>query len=118
MTLFIRRAIIIVNQGNRVAANSSAKQVDRVGGEFTFTVGLSPSGNLPATHFWANWQMLESERLTLGDLLDVIPGQAVQVFDLSSHDPKAAKPTPGEVLAASTPPLKVISARNVAVEPI
>ena len=108
MTEFIRRAIIVVNKGNRVAANAASKQVDTVGGEFTFTVELSPSGNLPATHFWANWQMLESERAELRSLLDAIPGQSEQVFDLSSFDPAEALPTPAEVLRSMVPPLKRI----------
>ncbi len=109
MTDYTKRVVIVVTGGQLVAANAQAKLVDVLAGEFTWTVGLSPSGDLPATHFWCNWQMMPDQFVTLESLLALIPGHNEQIFELDSFDPAIAKPTIDEILAMTNPPLKVIA---------
>lgn len=52
-----RRLLIVVTANIAANANSRAKEVDLIGGEKTFNVGLSATGNLPATHYWCSWQL-------------------------------------------------------------
>ena len=109
MTKYTKRVIVIITKGQAIAANAKSKEVDTIGGEFTWTVGLSPNGKGNPTHYWCNWQMLPSEFDELHqELDDAIPGK-FQWFELSHWDPAIAKPTLLEVLAASNPPLKTLS---------
>ena len=52
MTRFVHRIVIVVPAARQAAANALARQIDPVGGDKTFTVPLSPTGALPATHYW------------------------------------------------------------------
>lgn len=52
-----RRLTIVVTAAIAAVANARAKEVDTVGGERTFTEGLSLTGLPPATHYWCSWQM-------------------------------------------------------------
>lgn len=64
-----RRAIIIVKSARRKAANAIAKQIDVIGGGQTFSgLGLSPSGEKPATHYWCNWNCSASEYKFFGSI--------------------------------------------------
>lgn len=65
MTEYMHRAIIIVPAAARTAANTNARKVDPVGGERTFTVGLSPPGLLPPTHYWCSWAMTKQQWATI-----------------------------------------------------
>ena len=108
MTEYTKRTIIVVTAGQTSAANQKAKQVDTIGGEFTWTVRLSPDGLEPASHLWCNWQMKPDEFDALKALLDEIPGHNEQIFDLDHWDPVISRPTPDEVLNMTTPKLKRI----------
>jgi len=56
------RAIIIINANQKASAIAIAKQVDLVGGDQTFSgLGLSPTGEEPATHYWCGWNCSASE---------------------------------------------------------
>lgn len=111
MTEFTKRLIIVVTLGQQIAANAKAKEVDLEGGERTFTAGLSPTGALPVTHLWCNWQMKPAERDGIKQRLEGIPG-IVQLFELSSFDPLTAKPTAAEILRITVPPLKTLNEAN------
>jgi len=116
MTEYTKRVIVIVPKGQAIAANARAKQVDKVGGGFTWTSELSPTGNAPATHYWCNWQMKPSEFNDLYQKLDeAIPGR-FQWFELDHWDPAISKPTNAAVLVMSNPPLKQIM--RVPISPI
>lgn len=87
------RQIIVVDARNQAAANTVSKQVDPIGGEKTFTVGLSPTGTAPPTHFWCSWAMTPAERDALhGGLTGLIEAGRAWEFD-------AAQSTPAQVLA-------------------
>ena len=50
-----QRFLVIVPGEDRTAANAMAKsQLDPRGGEKTFAIGLSPTGQAPATHHWCS----------------------------------------------------------------
>lgn len=53
-TAYTHRAIIVVTAGDRDQANADALAYDPDGGDETFRVGLSATGNAPATHYWAS----------------------------------------------------------------
>lgn len=55
------RYIIVVSAAQVAAAHRavSKPEMDSGGkGDQTFTVPLSPDGKLPASHYWASWNML------------------------------------------------------------
>ncbi len=110
ITEYTKRFVIVVTKGQQIAANAKAKLVDTGQGidDATWTVGLSPSGNPPATHLWCNWQMKPDEGDELQILLAEIPGHNEQVFELDYWDPSEARPTPDEILNTTTPKLKRI----------
>ena len=76
-TLFTNRAIIVVRASDRDQANQDALVYDPEGGSLTFRVGLSPTGALPITHYWAStacraqvweaFQSFEAHQATLGN---------------------------------------------------
>lgn len=57
-TTFTRRLIIVVSADTVAAANAQAKTLDKrlaETGDQTFSVGLSATGQEPATHYWCSW---------------------------------------------------------------
>lgn len=60
MTQHAYRCLIAVRAAKKTAANNYFKNnIDRIGGENTFTTGISGTGNPPATWFLAYTQLLE-----------------------------------------------------------
>jgi hypothetical protein len=64
-TVHLNRALVVIEAKDRDAANHAALQLDPLGGAGTFTAGLSPTGDEPATHYWCSvvvtneqWRML------------------------------------------------------------
>ncbi len=111
MTEYIKRFVVVVTEANQTASNLQAKKVDKDQKlqDKTWLVELSPTGKKPPTHFWCNWQMKPEEVIELKKLLEEIPGDTEQVFELSHWDPLIAKPTNEEILNMTTPRLKRIS---------
>lgn len=92
-TLYTERLIIVVKAAQQTPANAIARQVS-VDGANTFTVGLSPTGNQPATHYWCNWAMTPGERADMEGRMTALQAAGdAQLFD-------AATFTPEQVLAA------------------
>lgn len=48
------RLLIVIAAADQARANTDALAFDPAGGDRTFTVGLSPTGALPATHYWCS----------------------------------------------------------------
>ena len=57
MTAFSHRVLLIVRAADRDRANALAQRFDPLGGELTFSLGLSATGAAPATHYWCCAQM-------------------------------------------------------------
>jgi len=55
------RCLIVIQAADRDRANQDALQWDPEGGAQSFTVGLSPTGEEPATHYWASAGALSEE---------------------------------------------------------
>jgi len=88
-----KRIIIVVKAAAAQAANNRAKEIDVAGGERTFTVGLSASGKLPATHYWCSWRLPDGDHDAIRSKLQAaIDANNARVFN-------AATTSPDEVLA-------------------
>lgn len=92
MTAYTKRLLIVVTADVAAQANTHAKGVDAAGGERTFTAGLSPTGQAPATHYWCSWAMRPAEDTDLRSRLAALVGSGkVRVYDGTTT-------TPGQVL--------------------
>jgi len=69
-------AVIIISAEEKDAANELCGQISE-GGENTFTIGLSPNGQLPITNYWCGWYVdgeLEQSLINyFGDKLHLNP---------------------------------------------
>ena len=103
-SLYTRRAIIVTPASLAPQANAGAKQndLDPVGGEKTFTVPLSATGSLPATHYWCNWQMTPDHWDAAQTRIKSL-GAEVRVFDASTITPQEVLDTLGLQTIATTP---------------
>ncbi len=91
-----RRLILVVEAAVAATANTRSKEVDTVGGDKTFTVGLSASGSGPVTHYWCNWQMtLNEQTALLAKLQPTIDAGRARVFDAKSNEPEDVLATLG-----------------------
>lgn len=55
MRAYTRRVILVVTEADQNAANQQAANLDSdVGGNNTFSIPISPTGNDPATHYACN----------------------------------------------------------------
>jgi hypothetical protein len=82
-----QRVVMVTPVEHRQAANQLAEQLDpEIGGEQTFSVALSPTGDEPATHFACNGRF---SRLTVtrfqNKLPEVAPG--ARVFEIPDNNP-------------------------------
>lgn len=79
-----KRQIIIVTRGEQGRSNNWIKaNVDVRGGDFTFNVPLSPTGNLPVTHYWCNIGLDDDEGTSIDG---EFRGSSRRVFDGHSTD--------------------------------
>jgi len=97
------RAIIVVSAAVAAVANEKAKETTGHDADLkAWTVPLSPTGALPATHYWCNWQFTPGWWDKLNVLFAAQPPAErtkIQVFKLSDPDPAIATPRPEEILA-------------------
>ncbi len=90
-----QRFLIIIPAADRDAANSLAKaQFDTAGGEKTFSVGLSASGNAPVTHYWCSALFTGDAPERLAAASAAFPAAVVQSYD-ADDDPEF----PGQTIA-------------------
>jgi hypothetical protein len=93
-TQYTRRVVIVIPASYQSAANQAADQLDEGDGRFTFTVGLSPSGAEPATHYWASPALTETQYQQVQGMKAALFPDA-QIFD---WDMDAEPGKPEEVL--------------------
>lgn len=61
MTAYTHRATIVILASDQANANAEAEaSFDPLGGQNTFTVGLSPTGSAPPTHYWCSAMVILS----------------------------------------------------------
>ena len=76
-----QRVLIVIQAADKDAANALAKaQIDPVGGEKTFSIGLSLSGAEPPTHYWCSTLMPDGGAV-LGNFLGQFPRALVSGYD-------------------------------------
>ena len=76
-----QRVLIVIQAADKDAANAFAKaQIDPVGGEQTFSIGLSETGAEPVTHFWCSTLMPDGGTV-LGAFLGLFPRALVSGYD-------------------------------------
>jgi len=74
MTEYVYRGIFVVTSAIAEDVNASIKQVlDEEGGEFTFTVGASPTGQEPITHYYCNSSLTSENVVTISQLAPAFP---------------------------------------------
>lgn len=86
------RLIIVVSAAGAAQANSKAAEVDREGGQLTFTAPLSASGSRPATHYWCSWALRADRDASIRAKLAAL----VSAGHVSIHD--GTMLSPGQVL--------------------
>lgn len=87
-TIYTSRLIIVIQAGDKDAANAIALQTDPSAGT-TFSVGLSATGNLPFTHYWCNWSMTASQDTDIrGRLNALINTGRVKLYDANVFTPE------------------------------
>jgi len=83
-----RHLIIVVPVGLAIQANQRCKEIDPVGGERTFTVGLSLTGQAPATHHWCGWNLSDDEETAVRTKMRPhLDSGAVKVFESATISP-------------------------------
>src|SRR5258705_219116 len=102
--MFTQRLIIIVTAAAAAAANAKAAEIDPEGGAQAFSVGLSVTGALPASHFWCSWQLTPGQEQGLRDRL----AAAVAAGDARIYDGTALTPTAALADAALQPALPLV----------
>ena len=76
-----QRVLIVIQAADKDAANAFAKaQIDPVGGDKTFSIGLSESGAEPPSHFWCSTLMPDGGSV-LGNFLGQFPLALVSGYD-------------------------------------
>ena len=101
-TLYTARLLIIIPASLQVQANTFLADKPYAGDtpearQRTFSAGLSPTGNLPITHYWTGWTMLPDTDLAIRNwrqALSAAVRAGVHIYDVST-----GSPTPDEVLA-------------------
>ncbi len=113
-TLYVRRLILICDAARQAAANTAANHASWDGdgaGNLTFTVPLSPSGNLPATHYWCSTALtnaqaaavvtrLQAAGATLAERTPIVPGQTPTSTRFAAFNVDTDLWTPDQVLTA------------------
>lgn len=88
------RLIIVIPAARQAVANGAAKHVewDAAAGENTFTVGLSPTGLAPATHYWCNAALTPTLLVGVGNRLRASGATVAEATPLArSATPQAAR---------------------------
>lgn len=73
--------IIIVPAEDQAPANQAALQFDPTGGSLTFTVPLSTTGELPATHYWCAGPLMPEQ---VSAFCEAVPSADVIDWDMDA----------------------------------
>lgn len=96
MTEYTHRVLIIIPAASRDAANAAAVQLTaNTADAFTFTVGLSPNGVEPITHYWCSVALREADYQAVQQMKAAFTGSEVIDWNMD-HEPTK----PDEVLAS------------------
>lgn len=101
-TLYTARLIIVIpaslkDQANTFLSDKPYAGSDPVARARTFSVGLSPTGALPITHYWTGWTMEPGTSIAITNwrqALSAAVRAGVHIYDVAT-----GSPTPDEVLA-------------------
>jgi hypothetical protein len=91
MTAYKHRVLLIVPAVDGLRANQSARSFDKVGAQGTFTIGLSPTGLFPVTHFWCCTQLSPATWESVKAIQAHFPGSSFFEFEPATepHKPDA-----------------------------
>lgn len=81
---------IVISASIQLIANKLADNVNPGKNEKTFTVGLSATGQRPATHYWSGWYLTNPERASLFSHLPdkgIFQGK-IRYFDSNEYTPE------------------------------
>lgn len=74
--------IIVIPVSRKKQAEAVAKNADPSTQGETFTVPLSATGEMPATHYWCGWTMTKAQR---GRLVAIENAAEGQIFDMEEY---------------------------------
>jgi hypothetical protein len=95
MTAYIHRVLLVVAAADLERANQAAKGFDKLGGEKTFRVGVSVTGQGAPTHYWCCMQVRPATWQALQAMQAQFPGSMFVEFNSKTEMGK-----PQEVLVA------------------
>lgn len=89
-TVYTEAMLVLIVASVQGVANQQAARVDPTSQGDTFTVGLSPTGQAPATHYWCNWWMTEGQRASFVNYLDaLVQSDRAWIYDSEVVSPDA-----------------------------
>ncbi len=92
----MHRLIVVVSAAVAATANARAKLIDTVGGEYTFTAGLSADGRAPASHYWCSWKMSNTDHDgLLTEIESIVDDKEAETFDGDTLSPSDVLATLG-----------------------
>lgn len=81
----MKRILVITPVLSQARANQDASAYDQGGSHArTFTVGLSPTGLAPATHYWASMSLSDADFETLKAKIDGYVGAELNEYNLDT----------------------------------
>ena len=90
----MKRILYLIPAGDRAAANTFAKaSFDPVAGEHSFRYGVSPTGDLPATHYIASGLVADEKETQLATMKLGFANAKIIEWDLEKDPTK-----PGDLL--------------------
>lgn len=89
-TAYLYHTLIIVPAADRERANAAAAGIGGAADLQTFTVGLSPTGVEPATHYVCATAFTAEQRAEVEGLKAVFPGAVVVDYDLDGEPDRPA----------------------------
>lgn len=85
MSTYTERLLVVIPESRKRQAEAVALTADPSTEGDTFTVGLSPTGSEPATHFWCGWVMTKTQR---GRIIAIEKSADGQIFDMEEYTPE------------------------------
>ena len=79
-TKYIHHLLVVIPASYLNRANKLSLDVDPVGGDKTFTVGLSKDGSMPATHYWCSTSATDEGYTKIQGLLELAKSEGTDVI--------------------------------------
>ena len=86
MSDYNKRLLILIRAEDQAIGNQAASQFEPFPGFGpTFTVGLSPTGSAPATHYWTSVQVTDATATAIVASQGAFVGSTISEYDLDEQ---------------------------------